>query len=354
MLDRKKAMLRDLGIMLLNILIAMVIGSIFILLQHENPLRVYYYLIVYPFTTVGGLAKVLAKATPLIFTGLAALVCFRCQLFNVGVEGQIYLGALAGSLVILFVPVPSAVLLLLLACLTAMLVGGLWAMLAGWLKVRFRVHEVISTIMLNYVATSIMTYAVVDHLKRADGNYSRTENFGVTFTKLMPPEQLNSGFFIALLAVVVIFLLMSYTPVGWRIDAAGKNLEAARFSGINSKRLILVAMAFSGMLAGLCGIERVAGVYGYLECGFSPGYGYDGMIIAIIGRNNPFGALIAALFFGLLNYGGVAMNMYTHIPTEWVYVLISIMFILVAAQDRIIVSLFSGVSKRLHRKRRAE
>ena len=252
------------------------------------------------------------------------------------------------------VPVPSAVLLLLLACLTAMLVGGLWAMLAGWLKVRFRVHEVISTIMLNYVATSIMTYAVVDHLKRADGNYSRTENFGVTFTKLMPPEQLNSGFFIALLAVVVIFLLMSYTPVGWRIDAAGKNLEAARFSGINSKRLILVAMAISGMLAGLCGIERVAGVYGYLECGFSPGYGYDGMIIAIIGRNNPFGALIAALFFGLLNYGGVAMNMYTHIPTEWVYVLISIMFILVAAQDRIIVSLFSGVSKRLHRKRRAE
>lgn len=181
-------MLRDLGIMLLNILIAMVIGSIFILLQHENPLRVYYYLIVYPFTTVGGLAKVLAKATPLIFTGLAALVCFRCQLFNVGVEGQIYLGALAGSLVILFVPVPSAVLLLLLACLTAMLVGGLWAMLAGWLKVRFRVHEVISTIMLNYVATSIMTYAVVDHLKRADGNYSRTENFGVTFTKLMPPS----------------------------------------------------------------------------------------------------------------------------------------------------------------------
>lgn len=338
--------------MLANILIAMVIGSVFILLQHEDPLKVYYYLIVYPFTTVGGVAKILAKATPLIFTGLAALVCFRCQLFNVGVEGQLYLGALAGSLVLLFVPIGSSFILLLLACLAAMLVGGLWAVLAGWLKVRFRVHEVISTIMLNYVATSVMTYAVVDHLKRADGNYSRTENFNVMFSKLMPPEQLNTGFFLALAAVAVIFVLMSYTPVGWRIDAAGKNLESARFSGINSKRLVLIAMAISGMLAGLCGIERVAGVYGYLECGFSPGYGYDGMIIAIIGRNSPFGALIAALFFGLLNYGGVAMNMYTGVPTEWVYALISIMFILVAAQDRIIVSLFPGLPGLLRRKRR--
>jgi len=112
---RRRGVLRDIGVMLVNILIAMLIGSIFVLLQHEDPLRVYYYLIVYPLTTAGGLAKVLAKATPLIFTGLAALVCFRCQLFNVGVEGQIYLGALAGSLVLLFVPGGSPVLLLLLA-----------------------------------------------------------------------------------------------------------------------------------------------------------------------------------------------------------------------------------------------
>ncbi|MEN6564558.1 MAG: ABC transporter permease [Christensenella sp.] len=328
--------------MLGNIVIAMLIGSVFILIQGENPITVYYYLIIQPLSDIGGIIKLLAKATPLIFTGLAALVCFRCQIFNVGVEGQLYLGALAGALVLLFVKTGSAVLLLIMACVAAMVAGGLWAMLAGWLKTRFGVHEVISTIMLNYVATSILTYVVVDHLKRADGNYSRTEAFQTTFTKLAPPEQLNTGFFIALFAVVVVFLLVVYTPTGWRIDAVGKNLESTRYSGINSKTLVIIVMAISGMLAGLCGIERVAGVYGYLECGFSPGYGYDGMIVAIIGRNNPFGALIAALFFGLLYSGGVAMNMYTNVPTEWVYVLISIMFILVAAQDRIIRSSVAG------------
>lgn len=345
------SVLKSAGVLLLNIVLAMLLGSIFVLLQGENPIRVYYHLLISPLVSANGFIKVLGRATPLIFTGLAALICFRCELFNVGVEGQIYLGGLAGSLVLLFAPVQNHVLVLALAVLAAMVAGGLWGMLAGWLKVRFHVHEVISTIMLNYVASSIMTYVIVDHLKRADGSYSRSEMFTNTFTKLIPTENLNTGFFLALAAVLVIFVLICFTATGWRIDAAGKNLTAARYAGINSSALVLLVMAVSGMLAGLCGIERVAGVYGYIECGFSPGYGYDGMIVAIIGRNNPIGALFTALFFGLLYTGGVTMNLNTNVPTEWVYVLIAIMFILVAAEDKILAGIGRGVRRLLRGKR---
>ena len=343
---------KDIGFVLLNILIAMFLGSILIVLQGENPFTVYYYLLVQPLSSLRGIMKVLGKATPLIFTGLAAVVCFRCNIFNVGVEGQIYVGALGGALVLLFAPINNYVIALVLACAVAMLAAGLWAGLAGWLKIRFKVHEVISTIMLNYVASAFLSYIVVDFLKKPGSN-PRTESFSQQFAKFMPPEHANTGLIIAVAAVFLMFLFLEFTPVGWKIDASGKNLESTRFSGVSSKRLVMTAMLISGMLAGLCGMERIAGAYGYLEVGFSPGYGYDGMIIAIIGRNNPIGALITALFFGLLHYGGVTINMYTSIPTEWVYVLISIMFILVAAQDRIIGSIFSGFKNMVRGRKKA-
>ncbi|MEA5049985.1 MAG: ABC transporter permease [Oscillospiraceae bacterium] len=337
--------LRDVGIILLNIGIAMLIGSLFILLQGENPLKVYYYLLIDPLTSVRGIVKVLGKATPLIFTGLAAVVCFRCNIFNVGVEGQIYMGALAGAFVLLFAPIKNNVLMIAAAACASMLAAGAWAALAAWLKIRFNVHEVISTIMLNYVASSVVSYVIINQIKKTGSN-PRTESFANGFTKFMPPEHLNTGILVALAAVALLTIFLYYTPTGWRIDASGKNLEAARFSGISSKRLILVAMLISGALAGLCGLERTAGAYGYMEVGFSPGYGYDGMIVAIIGRNNPVGALITALFFGLLHYGGVNINMYTDVATEWVYVLISIMFILVAARDGILKNILNALRGR--------
>ncbi len=335
---------RDIGMIFLNILIAMLIGSIFVLLQGENPLKVYYYLLIDPLLTARGLAKILGKATPLIFTGLAAVICFRCKIFNVGVEGQIYMGALVGGLVLLFLPTLNPVVTLVLACFAAMLAGGAWSALAGWLKVRFNVHEVISTIMLNYVASAILSYVVINHLKKP-GTNPRTESFTSTFAKFAPPEHVNTGFIVALICAVLLFLFLFYTPMGWQIDASGKNLVSTRYSGVSSQKLVMVAMVISGVMAGLCGMERTAGAYGYLEVGFSPGYGYDGMIVAIIGRNNPLGAVITALFFGLLHYGGVNINMNTNVATEWVYVLISIMFILVAAQNGIFKTLVSALKK---------
>lgn len=343
----KTPFLSDIGTVLLNIFFAMLIGSVLLLLQGENPLVVYYYLLVEPLTRTSSIIKILGKATPLIFCGLAATISFRCNLFNVGVEGQLYVGALAAALVALFAPIQSRILLVSLCLLAAMAAAGTLSLLAGWLKVHFHVHEVISTIMLNYIVSALLSFVVINFLKAPGGN-PRTTAFptAARLPQFSAPEHLNFGFILALVATAVMFFIIYYTPQGWRIDASGKNMESTRFSGISSKRIILTVMLISGILAGLAGAERVLGAYGYLELNFSPGYGYDGMTVAIIGRNNPVGALITAIFIGFLHYGGVNINTYTNVSTEWVYVLIAIMFILVAAEKGIFNSIFHSLHKK--------
>lgn len=344
--DKGSSFAREIGMIVVNIFISMVLGSILILAQGENPLEVYYYLLIDPLTSMSGILKVLGKATPLIFCGLAATVAFRCSLFNVGIEGQIYLGGLAAAAVALYVPISTPVLKVLCCLVAAMAVAGAWAALAGWLKTRFHVHEVLSTIMLNYVASAMVSFLLLNFMKE-DGINPRTNPFpdNALLPQLAPPDQVNVGLFLSLLAAVVLIFLIYRTSLGWRIDAVGKNMTAARFAGISAKKVLMAAICISGMLGGLAGAERVMGAYGYMELNFSPGYGYDGMIVAVIARNNPVGAVIVGLFMGLLHYGGVNINMYTDISIEWVYVLIAVMFILVVADSRIINSVRRGVCR---------
>ncbi len=341
--------LKSLGLIGLNMLIAMAIGSIFIIIQGQNPLEVYYYLLVEPLTRTSGIIKVLGKATPLILSGLAAVIAFRCSLFNVGIEGQIYIGGLAAAVAALYFPINNAFIKIPVCLLFAMVTAGLWSMLAGWLKVKFKVHEVLSTIMMNYIAMAMVSYILLTFMK-SDGISPRTNDFPVegTLPQLFPPEHLNLGFIIAIGVAVLMYVVFNYMPFGWNIDAAGKNMLATKYSGISSSKVILLVMLISGMIGGLVGAERVMGAYGYMELSFSPGYGYDGMTVAIIGRNSPIGAVVMGLFIGLLHYGGVNINMYTSVSTEWVYALIAIMLILVVADKGI----FNSISALFKRKER--
>lgn len=338
--------LQDLGSVLFNMALALVIGSFFLLLQGENPFEVFYYLLLEPFTMSSGWIKVLSKATPYLFTGLAAALAFRCGIFNIGIEGQMFLGALAATVVGLsfqglpfFIHVP-------LALAAAMAVGGLWALLAGWLKVRFGVHEVLSTIMLNYLATNLGTYLIINWF-RSDGPAAKTPNVqdSARLRQFFPAEQLNTGIFVALITVVAVYVLVKYLPLGWKIDSAGKNMLASRYAGIDSKKIIMAVMMLSGMVAALCGAERTLGAYGYMDIGFSANYGSDGLVIAIIAGNNPLAVVLVALFFGLLNYGGVNLNMMTSVPSEWVQSLIAIMLILVAAKNGIFTNLIKAAKQ---------
>ncbi len=330
-------------ILLANMLVAMTIGSIFLILQGESPAEVYYHLLIAPLQSAGGIIKVLGKATPLIFTGLASAVAFRCGIFNIGVEGQLYLGGFVAAVVAANVSGAPA-LVGALAVLAAAAAGGALALFAGWLKTRFGIHEVISTIMLNYITTNIVTYLLVSFFKEP-GSTPRTPTApeGARLAQFFPPEHLNWGLVLALLLVGVVLLLINYTPFGWHIDSAGANMLATRYAGINAKGVILGVMLLSGAIAGLCGAERSLGAYGYMELGFSPGYGFDGMAVAIIAKNNPVGSVAVALLFGLMYYGGININMWTNVPSEWVSSLIAIMLILVAAESGIFHSLLAGL-----------
>lgn len=318
---------------LANIVLALAIGSVFLLLQGENPLEVFYYLLAEPLLTQGGWLKVLGKAVPYVFTGLASALAFRCGLFNIGIEGQLFWGAFAAAIVGIYLPGLPAFIHLPLALLAAVAAGGLWALLAGWLKTRFNVNEVLSTIMMNYLATNLVSFLLVRFF-RADGPQAKTPDVmeGARLAQFAPGSQLNAGLVLAVLAVVLLFVVLHYLPFGWRVDAVGQNPIASRYSGIDSKRMVLLVMLFSGMLAGLCGAERVLGAYGYMDLGFSVDYGFDGLSIAIIAGNHPLGVAVGAFFFGLLNYGAVNLNMMTNVPSEWTQSLVAIMLILVAAQ----------------------
>jgi simple sugar transport system permease protein len=333
---------------LINIVIALLIGSVLLFLKGENPLQVFYYLLVEPFTLSRGWIKVLSKTAPYIFTGLSAALAFRCGVFNIGIEGQMFWGALAAAVAgISFAGLPRLIYLPL-ALLAAMAAGGVWAAIAGWLKVRLRVHEVLSTIMMNYLASNIAAWLLITYF-RAPGPQAKTPNVfpEARLTQFFPPDQLNGGIILALVITAGVFVLLRYSSLGWKIDSVGKNMISTRFCGIDSNRTIMVVMFFSGMIAALCGAERVLGAFGYMDLGFSAGYGFDGLAVAVIAANNPAAVVLVALFFGLLNYGGVSLSMMTRVPPEWVNTLIAIMLILVAARS----SLFERLT-RLFRERK--
>ncbi|MEN6594038.1 MAG: ABC transporter permease [Clostridiaceae bacterium] len=310
-----------------SFLLALLVGALILLIQGENPIEVYRYLLIDPLISKNGLLKVLGKATPLIFTGLAATLAFRCNVFNIGLEGQLYAGALTAAVLGYTLQGLPAWLHLSICFLGAMTTGALCAFIPAWLKVKFGVHEVITTIMLNYIISNIISMLVVNYF-RNPGETARTPYVLDTarLTQFQAPEQVNTGLIIGIILCIVAYWVFSRTVFGSHVDAAGKNLTAARYSGINADRLVIVTMMLSGAVAALGGLERSLGAFGYMEVNFSPGFGYDGLAICIIARMNPLGVLIVALLMGLMNYGGLNLNIMTTVPTEWVRVLTGLIF----------------------------
>lgn len=344
---QNKAIVRVL-IIAVSFLLALLIGGLMLLVQGQNVLETYYYLLVYPLTSSKGIIKVLANTTPLIFAGLAGAIAFKCSVFNIGLEGQLYAGALAAAFLgTIFVDCPK-ILHVTICILGAMIAGALVAFLPGILKVKYQVHEVVSTIMMNYIVSAIIAF-IVNNYFRWPGEVARTPDISDSahLTTFAAPSQLSSGIIIAAVLCIILYIVFGKTPFGWRIDAAGKNLKATRYSGINSIRLILITIMFSGMLVGLVGAERVLGAYGYMELNFSTGYGYDGIIIATIANNNPIGILVVALLMGLLETGALDANIMANVPTEWVNVLTAFIFVFVVAGNAILTFLPKIREKRL-------
>jgi simple sugar transport system permease protein len=338
-----KKLARELLFPLIAVIAAFIVGGILILIVGDNPFDTYRLLLGAALSWPDGIGYTLFQATPLIFTGLAVLVGFRCGLFNIGAEGQLYIAAFATAWVGITLAGWSSWLLIPLCFAAAILSGAFWAAIPGVLKARFGSHEVINTIMLNFIAVALVSYFTQYHYKAPGDPIMQTVPIGPgahipRFGRFIPgfPERipLNVAFLLALLCCLLVYLFLWRTKWGYEIRATGSNPSAAEYGGISIRKQIVVAMAVSGGLAGMVAINEVLGYrYRYYD-GFSDNYGFTGIAVALLGRNHPVGVIFAALLFAMLQHGGIYVDGFSeHVTKDIVQVLQGIIILFVAAES---------------------
>lgn len=293
------------------IIAGLLLSGLMLLLLHISPAEVFVYSVKTMFTDKYTMGEVFLKATPLMFTALAFAFTFKANLFNIGAQGQFYMGSIAAIALSLKLDgkVPAAVLLLLV-CLAAAFAGGLIGALIGFLKARYHANEFLVSMMSTYVALAVMNYLLRTFLKESKGEYPQTD--AITKAAWLPAivkgTRLHMGFVLAVLVAVGIWVLLYKTPLGYRIRAAGSNASAAGISGINSNRIYVTAFFISGGLAGMAGFTEVNGVQHMLIQDFNSGVGSAGLGIAILANANPIGIIFASLLFGALGVMGNLMG----------------------------------------------
>ena len=321
------------------------ITSIPILVSGFNPLKVYYTLLYGGFGSVASIVRTLNKAAPLLFCSLGILIAFRCGVWNIGAEGQLYMGALGATLVGLFVrgiPLPLHLFLIFLASFVG---GGLWAGIAGFLRVRYLVNEIIVTLLMNFIAFWIIFYMVRFPLRPDSAFNPVTAPIAETarLPILLPATSLHAGILIALIFSFVIWFGLQRTVLGYRIKATGSNPKAALYGGISIHKTVMISMCLSGGMAGLAGMSEVAGVQYLLSENISFNYGYLAIPVALLGRLHPLGAILASLFLGGLLTGGRFIQVALGVPSTLVYVLVAVFilaFLLEPYLDNRLSSLF--------------
>ena len=316
------------------IFLAFLVGAIVILFNKQNPLFAYRTLLEGAFGKPYRLANTLQRAVPLTLTGLSVAVAFKAGVWNIGSEGQLYLGAFAaawagvtfdGIPVIIFIP-------LLFLC--GMIGGGIGGFIPGVLKARYDMNEVITTIMLNSVFILFTSYLVNYPFKTAQGQMGATDKIAeaARLGRLVKLSKFNTGIFFTAIVVVLMFYLMHKSSIGYEWKQIGENSVFARYIGIEPTRQIILVMILSGALAGIAGAIEVMGVhYRFIES-ISPGYGYDGLLIAMIAMYHPLGVVLVALIFGALKVGALPMEQFSNVPSELIDVLQSIIILFVAAE----------------------
>ncbi|MDW8289343.1 MAG: ABC transporter permease [Armatimonadota bacterium] len=286
-------------------------------------------------TAPGALPESLLNATPLLFTGLAVAVGLLAGQFNIGVEGQLLMGALASAWVGFSVSGLPAPLHLPLALLTGALVGALWGWIPGILKSWRGAHEVITTIMMNYIAIYLTQYLVTRVWKDPNSMSPQTPEAlpSAWLPVLVEGTRLSAGLILALAVALAIWYALRRTVWGYELRATGANMEAARAAGVRVSRVVWGSMALSGAIGGLAGAVEVLGVHHRYYDQFSPGYGFDGIAVALLGNNHPLGVVLAALAFGAMKNGAVYMQSVTSpaVPREITLVVQAVVIFFLAA-----------------------
>lgn len=317
----KKGLNKELVKALAAVFLGLVAGALLMLVIGKNPITGYVSLFRGGLMNAERIGNTLATATPLILTGLSVAFAFRTGLFNIGAAGQMLIGGLCATAVGLSFSWPRPLLLFVMT-LAAILGGAIWGIVPGLLKARFNVNEVVSTIMMNWIAYWSVYYIVPYYFK---GEYLETESARLPetaslkaswLTAIFKGSYINLGLFLAILAVVIIAFLLNKTTLGFELKAVGFNRHASEYAGISVNRNVILSMMIAGALSGLAGATFYTGYASNMQIGVLPTQGYDGIAVSLLGANSPYGVLAAAIFFGMLHSGKGFMNAMTKIPPD--------------------------------------
>lgn len=326
---------------LFSLLLAFLVGTLVVALIGQNPLKAFGAMFSGAFGTLVNLGTTLSKTTVLTLTGLSYAFAFRCGLCNIGAEGQLYIGALCSSMVVLKVPGPAP-LVIVLALAAGFLGGALMGLLVGVLKVRFGANEVITTVMMNYVAALLVQWAVCGPLQAPNSTGAETVLFDSKYwlPVIISGTKLHIGFPIMILCLIFFGVFLWKTRAGFGMTIVGQNKIAASFAGIDVEKNILLSMFLAGGFAGLGGAIEVLGVQHRLLKGMASNYGFDGIAVALLGGNTPVGMLFAGVLMGAMKNGGNSMQMFTGVPSSVVDLIraLVIVFVLINVLPRIMKS----------------
>ena len=291
---------------LLSVLAAFIVGAVFLMLTDRDPFEVYEAMFRGALGSKYGLAETVVKAIPLMLCALGISAAFRMQLWNIGAEGQFYMGAFAASwLPLTFPQLPASVMLpgmMVLGCFA----GGLWGLVPAVLRARWKVNEIITTLMLNYVAILWVDYLVYGAWKDPKGfNFPLTAKFPeAAALPTLGDSRIHAGLILAFVIAVLFWIVFQKSRWGYEVKVIGASEQAARYAGMDIRRNIYLVMILSGAVCGLAGMAEVSGIAGRLQPGLSPGYGYTAIIVAWLSKLNPAAILIVAVLFGALQVGG--------------------------------------------------
>ena len=323
---------RTIAVQVVAVLLAVLIGAIILLVSGANPIEAYAALLRGSFGTTTALGRTLEKATPLIFSGLAVAFAFKAGMFNIGAQGQLLLGAITAAFLGFAIHGLPAFIHMPLALIGGALAGGLYGVIPGALKAYRGAHEVIVTIMLNYIAINITDYL-------ADGPWKDTSPGNIVArTPVIDPSAaigrlgpVPIGFIIAILIACIVWWLLYKTTIGFEIRMVGLSPDAARYAGIRVARTLILTMVISAILAGIGGAVETQGVVGRFQPGFNTGLGFDGITVAMLGKTHPFGTIPAAILVGAMKAGSSEMQFASGVAKEITDVIQALILFFVAA-----------------------
>lgn len=327
-----------------SILLAFAVGSFIIMAIGENPLEVFQLLINGAFGSKTNVGETLLKSTTLMLTGLSYAFAYRCGLINIGAEGQLFMGALFSAIGGIYIKGLPMIIHIPIVLIMAVIGGGIWGLIAGWLKNRFGANEIITTVMMNYIAIYLVGYMVSGPLKEPSGNQPQSAVIEATakLPRILDGTRLNIGFIIAIICLIVYYIFLWHSSKGYELRVVGKSQEAAKYAGVNVKKNVVLSMFISGGIAGLAGAVEVLGVQYRLFASVSSGVGFDGIAVALLGANSPIGIFFSSILFGAMRSGGNAVQMFSNVPSSIINII----------QALVVLFVVSGIVMKIGKKRK--